>query len=170
MMIGSFSPQSMYDKIDTLADKPEKIVTKMNTQNAQFQKEDDSEVAARFSNLQTKRERCKQSRKLRKTHPSGNESEGHSSEHKKHHRRSWRDTQECYRCHKVGHFEQYYPSSALLESGAPTERAAAEVAGAMTMTTTSIENYWMTVTTREGPSKESWYRDCATTSLICGDQ
>jgi len=38
------------------------------------------------------------------------------------------------------------------------------------MTTTSIENYWMTVTNRESPSKESWYLDCATTSHICGDR
>jgi hypothetical protein len=37
------------------------------------------------------------------------------------------------------------------------------------MTTTSIENYWMTVTGRS-PEKEAWYLDCATTSHICGDR
>ena len=39
----------------------------------------------------------------------------------------------------------------------------------MTMTTTSIENYWMTVTGRS-LEKESWYFDCATTSHVCGDR
>jgi hypothetical protein len=37
------------------------------------------------------------------------------------------------------------------------------------MTTTSIENYWMTVTGRS-PEKEGWYLDCATTSHVCGDR
>ena len=39
----------------------------------------------------------------------------------------------------------------------------------MTMMTTSIENYWMTVTGRS-PEKESWYLDCATTSHVCGNR
>jgi hypothetical protein len=53
-----------------------------------------------------------------------------------------------------------------VESTAPTETAAA----ATTLATTSIENHWMTVTSGENPSKESWNLDCATTSHICGDQ
>ena len=57
-----------------------------------------------------------------------------------------------------------------MESGALTETAAAAAAAATTTTTTPIENYWMTVTNRESPSKESWYLDCATTSHICGDR
>ena len=78
-------------------------------------------------------------------------------------RTNWRDTQECYRCHKVGHIARYCPSTAPVESAALTETAAAT-------TTTTIENYWMTDTNGESPSKESWYLDCATTSHICGDR
>jgi len=155
--------QLMYDKIDTLADKPEEIVTKTKAHEARLQKEDNSEVAAMFSKLQTKSDRRKQSRKSRKTRDSGSESDGSSSESEKHRRRH---TQECYRCQKVGHIARYCPSTAPVESGAPTETAAA----ATTMTTTSIENYWMTVTSGESPSKDSWYLDCATTSHICGDR
>jgi hypothetical protein len=38
------------------------------------------------------------------------------------------------------------------------------------VTTTSIENYWMTVRNRESPSKESWYLHSVTTFHLCGDQ
>jgi hypothetical protein len=48
--------QLMYNKINTLADKPEEIVTKMKAQEARLQKDDDSEVAATFQMLQTKSE------------------------------------------------------------------------------------------------------------------
>jgi hypothetical protein len=47
-----------------------------------------------------------------------------------------------------------------VESAALTETAAA---------TTSIENYWMTVTGRH-PEKAGWYLDCTTTSHVCGDR
>jgi hypothetical protein len=164
-----FFTQLMYDKIDTLADKPEEIVTKMKAHEARLQKEDDSEVAAMFSKLRTKSEKrsSKQTRKSRKTRSSGSESNGSSLDNEKHasRRTNWRDTQECYRCHKVGHIARYCPSTAPVESTAPTETAAA----ATTMATTSIENYWMTVTGRS-PEKEAWYLDCATTSHICGDR
>jgi hypothetical protein len=160
-----FFTQLMYDKIDTLADKPEEIVTKMKAHEARLQQEDDSEVAAMFSKLQTKSDRRKQTRKSRKSRDSGSESDGSSSESEKHRRRR---TQECYRCHQVGHIARYCPSTAPVESVAPTETAAA--AAAATTTTTSIENYWMTVTNGKSPSKESWYLDCATTSHICGDR
>jgi hypothetical protein len=46
--------QLMYNEIDTLAGKPQQIVTKMKAHKAQFQKEDDSDVAAMFSKSQTK--------------------------------------------------------------------------------------------------------------------
>jgi hypothetical protein len=46
-----FFTQLMYDKIDTLANKPEEIVTKMKSHKARLQKEDDSEVAVMFSKL-----------------------------------------------------------------------------------------------------------------------
>jgi hypothetical protein len=55
-------------------------------------------------------------------------------------------------------------SVAPLVNAAPTETAATEAT-----ILTSIENYWMTVTNRESPSKETWYFDCATTSHICRD-
>ena len=43
-----FFTQLMYDKIDTLADKPEEIVTRMKAHQTRLQKDDDSEVAAMF--------------------------------------------------------------------------------------------------------------------------
>jgi len=156
-----FFTQLMYDKIDTLADKPEEIVMKMKAHEVQLQQEDDSEVAAMFSKLQTKSDRRKQTRKSQKTHDSGSESDGSSSESEKYRRMNWGDTQECYRCHKMGHIARYCPSTAPVESAAPTETAAA--------TTTSIENCWMTVTGRS-PEKEGWYLDCTTTSHVCGDR
>jgi len=124
-----------------------------------------------FPNLRTKSGKSKQTRKSRKTRDSSSESDGSSSESEKN---RCRHTQECYRCHKVGQIAWYCPSTAPVESTAPTETAAvaaaAAAAAAMTMTTTSIENYWMTVTNGESPSKESWYLDCATTSHICRDR
>jgi len=161
-----FFTQLMYDKIDTLADKPEEVVTKMKAHKARLQKEDDSEVAAMFSKLRTKREKrkSKQTPKSRKSRDSGSESNGTSLESEKHRRRH---TQECYRCYKIGHIARYCPGTAPLESGAPTEMAAAAAA---TTTTTSIENLWMTVTNGKSLSKESWYLDCATTTHICGDR
>jgi len=167
-----FFTQLMYDKIDTLADKPEEIVTKMKAHEARLQKEDDSDVAAMFSKLRTKSDKWGQTRKSQKSRDSGSESDGSSSESLRHRRRH---TQECYRCHQVGHIARYCPSTALVESGAPTETAAetaaatAAAAAATTMTTTSIENYWMTVT-GISPEKESWYLDCAATSHVCGDR
>jgi hypothetical protein len=160
-----FFTQLMYDKIDTLADKPEEIVTKMKAHEARLQKDDDSE-AAMFSKLRTKSEKrnSKHSRKSQKSRGSGSESDGSSSESEKHRRRH---TQECYRCHMVGHIARYCPSTAPVESSAPTEPAAA--AAATTMTTTSIENYGMTVTGRSH-EKKGWYLDCATTSHVCGDR
>jgi len=160
-----FFTQLMYNKIDTLADKPEEIVMKMKAHEARHQQEVDSESIELLALAKTRRKSekrsSKHSRKSQKSRGSGSESDGSSSESDKHRRRNWRDTQECYRCHKVGHIAQYCPSTAVVESAAPTETAAA--------TTTSIENYWMTVTGRS-PSKESWYLDCATTSHICGDR
>jgi hypothetical protein len=49
-----FFIQLMYDKIDTLTEKPEKVITKMKAHEARLQKEDDSEVAVMFSKLRTK--------------------------------------------------------------------------------------------------------------------
>jgi hypothetical protein len=120
-----------------------------------------------FSKLQTNSATQRQTRKSWKTRDRGSESDGSSSEDDKHasRRTNRRDTQGCYRCYKVGHIVRYCPSTARVESAALTETAA----GATTMSTTSVENYWMTVTNRESPSKESWYLDCATTSHICGD-
>jgi hypothetical protein len=165
-----FFTQLMYDKIDTLADKPEEIVTKMKAHEARHQQEVDSESIELLALAKTRRKsekrNSKQTRKSRKSRDSGSESDGSSSESEKHRRRH---TQECYRCHKVGHIARYCPSTAPVESVAPTETAAA-AAAATTTTTTSIENYWMTVTNGKSPSKESWYLDCATTSHICGDR
>ena len=161
-----FFTQLMYDKIDTLADKPEEIVTKMKAHEARLQKDDDLEVAAMFSKLRMKSEkRNSKTRKSRKTRDSGSESDGSSSESEKHRHRNWRDTQECNRCHQVEHIARYCSSTAPVQSSAATESAAA--AAAMTL---SIEDYGMTTTGSEAPLKESWYIYCATTSHICGDR
>jgi len=166
-----FFTQLMYDKIDTLADIPEKIVIKMKAHGARHQQEVDLEsielLALAKTRMKSEKRSSKHSRKSRKSHGSGSKSDGSSSESEKHRRRNWKDTQECYRCHQVGHIARYCPCTAPVESGAPTATAAA--AAATTMTTTSIENYWMTVTNGKSPSKESWYLDCATTTHICGD-
>jgi hypothetical protein len=160
-----FFTQLMYDKIDTLADKPEEIVTKMKAHEARHQQEVDLEsielLALAKTRTKSEKRSSKHTRKSRKSRDSDSESDGSSSESEKHRRRH---TQECYRCHKVGHIARYCPSTAPVESGAQTETAAAAAT-----TTTSIENYWMTVTGRS-PEKEAWYLDCATTSHICGDR
>ena len=155
----------MYDTIDTLADDPEEVIVKVKAYEARLQMDDDLEAAAIFLKLWTKSDKQRQPRKSWKSRGSGSESDGSSSESEKHRRRH---TQECYRCHKVGHIARYCPSTAQVESAAQTETAAAAAAAAAT-TTTSIENYWMTVTGRS-PEKEAWYLHCATTSHICGDQ
>jgi len=46
--------QLIYHKIDTLAEEEEEIIVKMKANKVRLQKEDDSEVAALFSKLQTK--------------------------------------------------------------------------------------------------------------------
>jgi hypothetical protein len=161
-----FITQLMYDKIDTLADKPKEIITKMEANQAQLQKDDDSEVAAVFSKLRTKTDKRRQSQKSRKSRESGSESDRSSLGSEKYRQRR---TQQCYRCHQVGHIARYCPNTAPVEIGAPTVTVAAAAAAApTTMTTTSIENYWMTVTGR-APSKEGRYLDCATTAHICAD-
>jgi len=93
-----FFTQLMYDKIDTLADKPEEVIVKMKAHQARFQKDDDSEVAAMFSKLLTQSDNRRHARKSRKSRDCG--SAGSSSESEKHRRRR---TQEYYRCHQVGH-------------------------------------------------------------------
>jgi hypothetical protein len=160
-----FFTQLMYDKIDTLADKPEEIVTQMKANEARHQQAVDLESIELLALAKTRRKsekwNSKYSQKSRKSRDSASGSESSNSDDEKKRRR--RQTQECYRCHKVGHIARYRPSTVPVESAAPTEIAAA-------ITTTSIENYWMTVTNGKSPSKESWYLDCATTSHICGDR
>jgi len=126
-----------------------------------------------FSKLRTKNEKrnTKHSRKSQKCRGSGSESDGSCSESEKHRRRNWRDTRECYRCHRVGHIARYCPSTAPMECAAPIESTAPTKTAATAATiATSIANYWMSVTNGESPSKESWYLECATTSHICRDR
>jgi len=159
-----FFTQLMYDKIDTLADKPEEIIMKMKTHKVWQQQEVDLDsielLALAKTGTKSEKWNSTQSRKFRKSRDSGRDSDGSSSESEQY---CHRHTQECYRCHQVGHIAWYCPSTAPLESVAPTATAAA-------MTTTSIENYWMTFMNGESPSKESWYLNCATTTHICGDR
>ena len=158
----------MYDKIDTLSNKLEEVTMKMKAHKVRQQQDVDLEsielLALAKTQTHSENRNSKHSQKSRKSRDSSSESDGSSSENEKHthHHTNWRDTQGCYRCHKVGHTSRYCPSTAVLESTAPPETAAATI--------TSIENYWATVTNGERPSKESWYLDCATTSHICGDR
>jgi len=153
-----FFTQLMYDKINTLADKPVEVSMKMQAHEARQQQEVDLESIELLAQANTRTKSEKRNSKSWKSHDGGSGSDGNSSESEKH---RCRHTQECYRCHKVGHTAQYCPSTAPVESTAPTATAAAT-------TTTSIENYWMTVTGRSA-GKEGWYTDCAITSHVCGD-
>jgi len=125
----------MYDKIDTMATKPEEIVTKMKAHEVRLQQEDGLEVAAMFSMLQTKSNKRRQARKSWKTGGCASERNGSSLDNEQRASRliNWRDTQECYRGHKKEHIEQYCPSTAPVGSTVPTETAA--------VTITSIGNY-----------------------------
>jgi hypothetical protein len=156
----------MYNKLNTLADKPEEIVMKMKAHRVRHQPEVDLEsiklLALAKTQMKIKKRNSKHTRKSRKSRDSGTESDGSSLESEKHRRRR---TQECYRCHQVGHIARHFASTAPEEITAPTETAAA----ATTMATTSIENCLMTVMSGESPSKESWYLDCTTTSHLGGD-
>jgi hypothetical protein len=165
----TFFTELMYNQINTVADKPEEIVTKITAHEARQQQEVDLERLKLFplakTWTQSEKWSSKNSRMSRKSRDSGCESESNNSDDEKKHRR--RQTQECYRCLKVGHNARYCLSTAPVESTALTETAA--VAAATTMTTTSIENHWMTVTGRS-PEKDASYFDCATTSHVCGDR
>jgi len=126
---------------------------KMKTHEARLQKEGDSEVAVMFSKLRTKSEKpnSKQSPKPRMSPDSGSESDGSGSEDEKHRRTNWKDIQECYRCHEVRQIARYCLSTSSVERADTADTAAAAAT-----TTTSIENYWMTITNGNTPSKESW--------------
>jgi hypothetical protein len=133
-----FTP-AMYDKINTLADKPIEIVMKMKAQEAQHQQEVDLEIIKLLALGKTRRQSEKWNSQMtgqsRKSHESGSESKSSNSEDEKKHRRTnWRDIQECYSCHQVGNIARYCPSTAPGESTAPTLTAAA--AAATTMVTT----------------------------------
>jgi len=67
-----------------------------------------------FLKLQTKSDKRRQAQKSWTSHDSGSESDGGSSENEKNAsgRTTWRDTQECYRCRKVGQSAQYCPCAA----------------------------------------------------------
>jgi len=121
-----FFTQLTYDKIDTLADKQEEIVTKMKAHEERHQQEVDFKSIEwrALAKMRTKSEKrsSKHSQKSQKSCDSSSESDGSRSDNEKHasRRTNWRDTQECYRCHKKGHIARYCPSSAPVESGAPT--------------------------------------------------
>jgi hypothetical protein len=73
-----FFTQLMYDTINTLADNPEQIVRTLRAHEAQVQMDDDLEVIAMSSKLQTKSEKrnAKQTWKSRKSHDCHSESDG----------------------------------------------------------------------------------------------
>jgi hypothetical protein len=130
-----FFTKLMWDIIDTLADKPEEIVTKMKAHEARHQQEVglESIELQELAKIQRKSEK-RNSKQTRKSRGSGSDSDGSSSGCEK--CRRWH-SQQCYRCHKVGHIARHCPSTAQVESAAHTETAAA--AAAVT-TTLSIDN------------------------------
>jgi len=95
-------------------------------------------VAVMFTKLQMKSDKRKQLQKSPKTQDSDGESNGKGLEDETHHGTNWRDTQDCYRCHTSGHIAWFCPGV-----------APAVIA---TTTTTSFENYWMTVTNGDTPA------------------
>jgi hypothetical protein len=151
--------QLTYNKIDTLADNPEEIVTKIRGHEVRLQYEHNLEVAGMISKSQIKSEirKSKYTWQFRQSCDTGSDSDHSSSDSEKH---CCRHTDECDRYHKVRHIAWYCPSTAPVDGTAPPEPAAAT-------TMTSIEKYWMTVTNKESSLKESWYVDCTTTSHIC---
>jgi hypothetical protein len=155
--------QLMNDNIATLADQLEEAGGKSEAHNVQLQKDDGSEDTAMFQTLWTKSEKrnSRQTWNFQNSRDHDSGSNGSILESEKHRRRH---TQECYRCHKVGHTAQYCPSTTPEDNSAPTETAAAAET-----TTTSFENYWMTVTGRS-PEREGWNLDWARTSHVCGDR
>jgi len=113
---GRLFSQLIYDKIDTLADKPEEVIMKMNAHEARQQQDVDlgSIEPLALAKTQTKsvKRNSKHSGKSQKSRDSGSESDGSScSESEKHRRRNWKDTQEFYRCHNVGQIARYCPST-----------------------------------------------------------
>jgi hypothetical protein len=142
MMIGGFFIQLMYDTIGTLADKLEETVTNMNAHEARQQQEVDLESIELLALAKTRTQsenRNSKTQMSKISRGSGSQSDCSSSESEKLRRKNWKDTQECYRCHQMGHIARHCSSTAPVESGAPTDTAAA--AAATTMTMTSIENY-----------------------------
>jgi hypothetical protein len=142
-----FFTQLMYDNIDTLADKPGEIVTRMKSHEARQQHEvnfESIELLA-LAKTRTKTDKQRPTLESRKTRDSLSERNRSSAENKKHVNcgTKWRDTQECYRCHKVGHIARYCPSTAQVEITAQKVTAAAPAAAT---TRTSMENYWISVT------------------------
>jgi hypothetical protein len=137
-----FFIQLMYDTIGTLADKPEETVTNMDAHEARQQQEVDLESIELLALAKTRTQsenRNSKTRMSKISRRSGSKRDCSSSESEKLRRRNWKDTQEYYRCHQMGHIARYFSSTAPVESGAPTDTAAA--AAATTMTMTSIENY-----------------------------
>jgi hypothetical protein len=90
-----FFTQLMYDKIDTLADKPEEIVTKMKVHEVRHQHEVDMESIEllALAKIQTKSDERRLTWMSPKSPDSDSESYGSSSDIEKHRRRNWRDTQ-----------------------------------------------------------------------------
>jgi hypothetical protein len=132
----------MYDTIGTLADKPEETVTNMNAHKARQQQEvvlKSIELLALAKTRTQSENRNSKTRMSKISRGSGSKSDCSSSESGKLRRRNWKDTQEYYRCHQMGHIAWYGSSTTPVESGAPTDTAAAAVATTMMMT--SIENY-----------------------------
>jgi hypothetical protein len=110
-----------------------------------------------YLRTRSKKDNSKQSRMSQKSRDGGSESDISISDNEKHASlcTNSRDTQECDRCHNVGHIAQHCPCTPPVQSRAPTETEAAAATAATTMTTTSIVNNWMTVTNRESRSKGS---------------
>jgi hypothetical protein len=94
-----FLTQLMYDKRDTLADKPDKIVTKMKARHARYQPEVDFErielLALPKTQRHSKKRKAKQTWKSCKSHDSGSECDGSSWDIEIHANcgTKWRDTQ-----------------------------------------------------------------------------
>jgi hypothetical protein len=91
----------MYDKIDTLANKPKEDIMKMKAHESRQQPEVDLKSielrAQDKTRTKSEKRNSKHSQMSRMTRDSGSESESRNSQDEDNHRRmNWRDTQECY--------------------------------------------------------------------------
>ncbi|KAF8535289.1 hypothetical protein BDD12DRAFT_856103 [Trichophaea hybrida] len=168
----------MRDKSDSIATKPEEVVTKLIAQEAAIKREKglapEAQIFAKNDKGKDKgknkgKDKSKKSGKGKKNNGSESSSSSSSDSEDEQYRHNWKDIRECFLCHENGHIAHFCPKKRVLaEVTQSTAKAATD-----TTPTTTIENFWMTGSAGQSgniPPKESWYLDSATTSHIVGNR